>query len=263
MVSTKKNSIKLDLENYRIALEKSLYDEEWVENLYQDKTNVINFFEKVGSKKAITNAIRFIETKKIKYLLQTKDQTVLPEFACQRFFEAGKPEQTLSIISEIYNQTEYFANRIEDLLNEYSENTRNFMEATIAPFPNEITETWRPITRFKVNDSIVQINPSGLEFENNNNHTINQYFVERQNKKLLEKLYIKSGAISENDFKFARRKLLNHKDTPIPTNIAYINNENCDYKITCKSNQLVSRNNIEYTITGNNISVYHIAEVKK
>lgn len=260
MVITKKNRIHIDMGNYKEALKKSLFDEEWISNLYTDKTNILKFFESIGSNRPIKNASQFMESMKIKHLIETKNSSVLPEFACQRFYEAGKSEQNIRMINEIYSETNYYANRIEDLLNEYSENTRDFGEYTIAPFPEDIEDTWKPITRFKINDIPVTLAKNSITLENKN-HKMNDYFENRKKKKLIKKLYITYKNLSEDNFRFAKRFLLNHKEAQIPVNFASTLSENCSYRITCNANQTVNRNGIEYTLTGNGIHVYHITEV--
>ena len=261
MVKQKRNFITLNLNEYADALKKSMYDSEWVQNLYTDKENILEFFSRTGDKDTIKNAMRFQETKNIKYLLQTKNSNLLPDFAVDLFFEAGKPEKTMQLINEIYQKTNYYAERIEDLLNEYSENTRNFMETTVQPFPDNIEDTWKPINKFKIGNHIATLEKNTIQFLDENCE-FSQYFTERKNKKLLKKLYITYKNMPESEFKTTRRRLLNYKESAIATHFANISPDDAAYKITIKSNQTVKRENQEFTLLGECIRVYHIQEAK-
>ena len=133
---TKTNMIELKIEEYADALKKSMYDEQWINNLYTDKENLFRLFEKVGKNCPIKNAVRFAETRDIRYLLETKNNLTLPESISNLYFEAGKPEQTMILINEIFSSTLYYAERIKDLINEYSMNTRTFFETTFSSLCN-------------------------------------------------------------------------------------------------------------------------------
>lgn len=261
MVKQKRNFITIDLNEYNDALKKSMFDSEWVQNLYTDKENLLEFFSRIGDQNFIKNAMRFEETKNIKYLLQTKNSTLLPDFANDLFFEAGKPETTMQLINEIYQKTNYYAERVEDLLNEYSENTRNFFETTIKPFPDNIEDTWKPITKFKIGNQIASLEKNSIKFLDENCE-FSQYFTERKSKKLLKKLHLTYKTMPESEYKTTRRRLLNYKESLIPTHCAEISPDNASYKITLKSNQTVKRDNQEYTLLGECIRVYHIQEIK-
>lgn len=238
-----------------------MYDSEWVQNLYTDKENLLEFFSRTGDNNTIRNAMRFEETKNIKYLLQTKNSTLLPDFSADLFFEAGKPEKTMQLINEIYHKTSYYAERVEDLLNEYSENTRNFFETTIQPFPDNIEDTWKPIAKFKIGNQFAILEKNSIRFLDENCEFA-QYFTERKTKKLLKKLYLNYKTLPESEYKTTRRRLLNYKESLIPTHYADISPDNSSYKITLKSNQTVKRGSQEFTLLGECIRVYHIQEIK-
>ena len=115
---SKTNQIEFRMDEYADALKKSMYDEEWINNLYTDKENLFRLFERLGRNSPIKNAVRFSETRDIRYLLETKNNLVLPDSISSLYFDAGKPEQTMALINEIYSNTYYYAERIQDLLNE-------------------------------------------------------------------------------------------------------------------------------------------------
>lgn len=260
MVKTKQNTIEINFESYKEALQKSLYDEEWIENLYKDKTNILKLFESIGNNQPIKNAAKFMDSMKIKHLIETKKHTVLPDFACKRFYEAGKSEQNIQMVSELFAETLYYAERIKDLINEYSQNTRDFGNFVISPFPQKMDDTWKSITRFKINNEPITIEKKSITYENKNNK-MHDYFENRKNKKLIKKLYISNTCLSESEYNSTKRFLLNHKEAQIPVTHAFEKPQEQSYKITCAANQTVNRNGIEYTLIGNNISVYHIIEV--
>jgi hypothetical protein len=257
----KTNMIELKIEEYADALKKSMYDEQWINNLYTDKENIFRLFEKVGKNCPIKNAVRFAETRDIRYLLETKNNLTLPESISNLYFEAGKPEQTMILINEIFSSTLYYAERIKDLINEYSMNTRTFFETTLQPYPENISDTWKPIKRFKLENHVLSIDKNTLHFENQES-PFSDYFIERKNKKLLKKLFINYKIVSETDYKNIKRRLLNFKEVSIPTNFAYCNSDNAKYKITTNASQTVNRDGVEFTLLGDRINVLHIQEIK-
>lgn len=260
-LKSKTNQIEFRMDEYADALKKSMYDEEWINNLYTDKENLFRLFERLGRNSPIKNAVKFSETRDIRYLLETKNNLVLPDSISSLYFDAGKPEQTMALINEIYSNTYYYAERIQDLLNEFSNNTRIFLETTIQPFPENISDTWKPIRRFKVGNHVLSLEKNTIHFENQDNPFVD-YFIERKNKKLLKKLFIHYKSISENDYRNIKRRLLNFKEVAIPTHFAYCNQNDASYKITINANQTVRSDGIEYTLLGERINVFHIQEIK-
>lgn len=257
----KTNEIELRMEEYADALKKSMYDEEWINNLYTDKENLFRLFERLGRNNPIKNAVKFAETRDIRYLLETKNNLLLPDTISNFYFEAGRPEQTMALINEIFYTTCYYAERIKDLLNEFSTNTRIFVETSINPYPENISDTWKPIKRFKVGNHIVSVDKNTLHFENQDNPYA-EYFAERKKQKLLKKLFINFKTVSETDFKNIKRRLLNFKEVAIPTHFANCQQNDAKYKITIAANQTVKNDNIEYTLLGDRINVLHIQEIK-
>lgn len=259
MVSTKQNYLDICLKEYYQALQKSLYDSEWIEKLYTDKSNILDFFEKVGRHNTIRNAVKFMETNKINYLFDSCRKNILSHDAVEMLYEAGSAKQNQKMIQAIYDQTLYNANIVAALVNEYSEQEREFFDTQIKPFPHSIEETWKPITRFKIGEIPVVIQDNSLNVGADGK--MRNYFESRQTNKVLKKLYLPESLISKNEFQMVKRKLLHFKYCEIPTNFAYKEAASNQYKITIQGSQTVSNDQFEYNITGKNIKVLHICEV--
>lgn len=259
MVKTKQNYLEICLKDYYQALQKSLFDSEWIENLYTDKSNVLDFFEKVGTYNTIRNAVKFMETNKIKYLFDSCNRNILSPSAMEMLYEAGTANQNQKMIQALYEQTFYNANIVAALFNEYSEKQREFFDAKILPFPQSMEETWKPISKFKVGEIPVSLNENGLNVQITGR--IHDYFESRKQVKTLKKLYLPESMISNKEFQAVKRKLINFKFCEISTNFAYKESNSNKYKITIQGSQTVANDECEYNIMGKNIKILHICEV--
>lgn len=255
----KTNYIEICLKEYLNALQKSLFDSDWVENLYKDKINIFEFFEKVGKNNTIRNAVKFLETNRINYVFESCDKNILNQNVVDMVFDAGTAEQNKKMIMSLYEQTHYYANIVACLINEYSENKREFFDIKIKPMPESIQETWRPITKFKVGETLVEVTNSGLNVMEKGN--LHNYFEARKKNKVIKKLYLPESLLSSSDFQAVKRKLLHFKECEINSNYAMTENLNAKYKITLYGSQTVKNDNFEYNIVGKNIKVLHICEV--
>jgi hypothetical protein len=255
----KRNDIEIDFNNYNEALEKSLYDQDWVRNLYTDKENVCNLLEISNNNPKIIAEIN--REKNIKSFIKAIKDDPNKYYIIERFMNAGSAEENNKFIQRIKNITEQKANIVKLLLNEYSFNTRNFIKGVMQPFPESINDTWKPITSFKIktNDKkefVLKIEEDIITTCDKDKN-IKTYFESRNKNKNIKRCY--ANNISENEYNKIRRELLYLKECEI--NTKYLTNEeDSKYKILFKGNQTVANNKYEVSVYNQNIKVLHIME---
>ena len=101
MIKTKSNLFTYDFDEYDNALQKSLYDESWVFNLYKDKDNIYDIFKLISNNNYIKEASEFIREPSVKKLILAKSKKILDEKILSRICEAGKSEQNTEYVNEI------------------------------------------------------------------------------------------------------------------------------------------------------------------
>jgi hypothetical protein len=257
-----KNDIQFDFGIYTEALEKSLYDQDWVRNLYEDTENVCNLLEISQINNRLIAELN--KEKNIKSLITAIKDDPNKYYLIERFMDAGSAEVNCKLIEIIKKLTEEKAYIAKLLLDEYTIYTRNFIKGVIHPFPESITDTWKPINSFKI-----KINNSNEEFvlkinENNittceSNKDFKSYFEKRNKNKNIKRCY--TNNISEQEYKKVRRDLLCLKECDI--NVKYLKNEEgSKYKVLFRGNQTVSYESNEISVYNKNIKILHIMEKK-
>jgi hypothetical protein len=261
----KSNIIEIDFSEYNDAIEKSLYDQDWIKNLYNDKENIVEFFKDINPSRYIEFAANFIRNPDFRKVIKAKTDQRLNNRFVERILNAGTAEENLNIVNKIQSHTKYYATITENLMHEYSENTRNFLSGTIKPFPEKIEDTWKPIKSFKlITDEfnvVLKLKTNQITCESEN-EDINNYFIKRNACKDIKRGFLKENQISENSFNKTKRELLNLKQIEIPTNYCLLEKIDSKYKISYRGNQTVKINNEEYSISGSNIKIYQILEVQ-
>lgn len=263
-MKTKTNNIEIEYSEYHDALDKSLYDESWIQNLYKDKENIISFFKRLNETRYISFAANFIRNPDIKRVIVANNKNTLNNSIVEQILDAGKAKENKRKVEEIKSITNYYANITVALLNEYSNTTRDFINATIKPYPESIEDTWKPIKTFRLirenDEMVIKITNKKVLVETFNDD-IKNYFNQRNISRDLKRGYLSKDQISESCLKNIRRQLLNLKEVIIPTNFCSTNKNDNNYKIIYKGNQTVEYNNEEVSISGENIKVYQILEV--
>lgn len=264
MVTTKtfmnKNDIEIDFNAYTEALEKSLYDQDWVKNLYTDKENICNLLEISYSNSKLIAEIN--RNKNIKSFITAIKDEPNKYYIIERFMNAGSAQENKNFVQRIKNITEQKANIIKILLNEYSFNTRKFIRGTIQPFPESIEDTWKPINSFKIKTNNKK--EFVLKIEENiiltcdNDKSIKLYFESRNKNKNIKRCY--TDIVSENEYNKTKRELLCLKECEI--NTKYLNKNEGKYKVLFVGNQTVLNENYEISVYNKNIKILHIMENK-
>jgi hypothetical protein len=261
----KTNYLEIDYKEYNEALEKSLFDESWVKNLYYDKENIVNFFKRINETRYLSFAANFMRHPDIKRIVVAKSNCDINNRLVEQILDAGSAKENLRKVNEIKSITNYYANIVTSLLNEYSENTRNFINGVIKPYPENIEDTWKPIKSFRITTDDCQIAIKILNNKiscDNINENLHNYFDSRNKCKDLKRAYLKETQLSHINLKNIKRELLNLKEVQIPTNYCQIEKYDAKYKVVYKGNQTVKYEGEEVSISGNNIKIYQILELK-
>ncbi len=265
IMKMKTNFIEIDYKEYNDAIEKSLFDESWIKNLYNDKENIISFFKILNEQRHLSFAADFIRYPNIKKIIMAKKDTEINNKLIEHMLNAGKAEENIIKINEIKSITNYYANITLSLFNEYSQLTRDFISGVIKPYPEQIEDTWKPIKCFRLITNEQEIVLKILNNKvlcNSENKSFVEYFNNRNKSKDLKRGYLTENQISQKAVKNVKRELLNLKEITIPTNYNKINNDNAKYKIIYKGNQTVQYNMEEVSIGGDNLKIYQILELK-
>jgi hypothetical protein len=264
MIKTKSNLFTYDFDEYDNALQKSLYDESWVFNLYKDKDNIYDIFKLISNNNYIKEASEFIREPSVKKLILAKSKKILDEKILSRICEAGKSEQNTEYVNEIKFITLVNAKKIEYLVNEFSENKRTFFECRLKPFPENISDTWKPIRSFKINyennKTIISIEQNIINVKSEDK-IICEYFNQRNIDKTIKRKYINLQDMMQEEFEFAKKYLLRSKECFI--NVEKLYNESFDncYKTIYRGNQTVSTGEYEIPIFSNRILASHIMKI--
>lgn len=269
MFYLRKPSIEINLIDYKDALFSSLRNEEWVNKAYNNETTMMEWFDpsySLSSRKAINE---YKKTKDIASLIKAKNKLCFSEHAMDIIFNAGKAQTNKKLAEIIFKKTESYANNLKYLLFEFCENTGSHLNAQITPFPNDLDDTVKPISQFKIklNDDktiITSISEKSLDIIENNTEIkdIKGYFEERSKSKTIKKRYLTASQVSESQYKKVVRNLINLKEYEVPANCCYLTSENCMYKILYRGNQSVSDQEKEISLTNANIKVLSITKLK-
>ena len=156
------------------------------------------------------------------------------------------------------------AKKIEYLVNEFSENKRTFFECRLKPFPENISDTWKPIRSFKINyennKTIISIEQNIINVKSEDK-IICEYFNQRNIDKTIKRKYINLQDMMQEEFEFAKKYLLRSKECFI--NVEKLYNESFDncYKTIYRGNQTVSTGEYEIPIFSNRILASHIMKI--
>lgn len=261
MIKTKLNTFNFQFEEYKDALKKSLYDDNWIKNLYTDKDNVYNIFRYISTSNYIKEASDFIREPSVKKLILARSQKVLDDKIFSRIAEAGQAEQNAEYVKEIEAITYENAKKLEYLINEFSENSRNFNEFNIKPQPENISDTWKPIKNFHVKyddkEASVAIEQN-IVVVKSADKIIKEYFDNRNASKLIKRKYIKKSDLSLENYTAARKYLLRSKEYFINLSKAYHESTDNMYKILYRGNQTVNTGEYEMPIFSQKILIGHI-----
>jgi hypothetical protein len=269
MFYLRKPSIEINLVDYKDALFSSLRNEEWVDKAYNNETTMMEWFDPTNSLSAKKAINEYKKTKDIASLIKAKNKLCFSEQAMEIIFNAGKAQTNKKLAEIIFKKTETYANNLKYLLYEFCENTGTHLTAQITPFPNDLDDTVKPISQFKIklNDEktiITSISEKGLDIIENDSKikNITAYFEERCKCKTIKKRYLKADQISESQYKKVVRNLINLKEYEVPVNLCYLTSENCMYKILYRGNQSISDQEKEISLANTNLKVLSITKLK-
>ena len=99
-----KNDIQFDFGIYTEALEKSLYDQDWIRNLYEDTENVCNLLEISQINNRLIAELN--REKNIKSLITAIKDDPNKYYIIERFMDAGSAEVNCKLIEIIKKLTE-------------------------------------------------------------------------------------------------------------------------------------------------------------
>jgi hypothetical protein len=242
------SKITINLNEYNDAINLSIHDDDWISLAYKQKDNILDFTREFCNKP--NEAAAIFSTKPDISLIMKYKKSQINESSLNFFLEPFTETNKILILKNIKNKTKYIAENIALILHEYGDNTNNFLEGELKPFPDNIQNTTKPINLFKLenngNQSLIKIINNKLFSDNKN---INQYFEFRNNNKKIERAYTNIN-LEENI-----KELNFFKQTEIPTNLLL---ENGKYKVIFIENQSVKYINNYRTIDSRNFMVKNI-----
>lgn len=260
-MNIKSNSFVYNIEEYKNALQKSLYDESWIKNLYTDKDNIYEIFRCISGPNYLKEASDFIRDPSVKKLILARNKKVLDEKLFSRIAEAGKAEQNAEYVEEIENITHSHAKKIEYLINEYSENSREFAEFTIKPYPENMADTWKPIKSFHITyenyEATISIEHN-IIFAKSSNSLFEDYFKNRNYSKNIKRKYIKKEDVYNDEYNFTRKYLLKSKECFFTVDKLYHEASEDTYKLLYRGNQTVNVGDYEIPLFSKRILIGHI-----
>ncbi len=266
IMNTKTNNIDIDLSDYSEAIEKSLYDQDWVRHLYTDSENLMNVIkENNPNAESSIEAIEFCNNPNIKTFANLRSKDLIDYNILETIMDAGNFESNIKFANRIKNKTIYNIELAKSLVNEYSANTREFFYGRIAPFPESVEDTWKPITTFKLtldnhDDIVIKIDKSKITTNNSHDKFYN-YFENRNKSKDIKRMYLNENQITKEQYKKCRKDLIVVKESKLYVTCASEKNETSKYKILYKGNQTLNHQNIEIALFNPYIKVYQIMEV--
>lgn len=248
------------LKDYKKVCEQSLYQEEWIKNLYYDKENIARILE--SNNISYGTIKEFLINPNIINLIKNNKQIAISENLALRFFDAGKSKENIKALKEIYEQTLLNADLVIKLLNEYSQKTRDFIDAELYPV-TENQKTWCPIKTFKIKNESID---STIEIKNKTinctgNEKLNLYFSNRNFDRTIKRGFLKDNQLNYEQYKNCRKSLISIKETKLNVNFCYSSNEECKYKILFKENQCVLDDKFYIPLFNDNIKVLQIMEI--
>lgn len=242
------NKMIIDLNDYNDAINLSIHDDDWMKIAYGQKENILEFTKDFCNKPEEAAAL-YCTKNDISTIIKYKKKQI-NESALHFFLEPNKEENKIALLKNIKNKTKYIAENVVFALNEYSDYTNDFFEATIKAFPENIQNTTKPLATFKVltnnQEFYIKINNNKLF---SNNASINEYFQERNLNKKIARAFTNIN-LEENI-----KELNFFKQTQIPTNLLL---EYGKYKVVFVENQSVQYLNSYRTIDGRNFLVKNI-----
>ena len=244
------NEIKILLEDYHLALLASSNDEQWLYNSIKYPEIFQSYFKTKHNIDVISNSL--LVENLIKYK-NKNNLSCVPEKVIE--FQNNKKDFIRNNIDEVYQQTSYYASILEKLINEFSENTRNFGTFNISPLPEKEDDTYLPIKKFKMicKDGTCKatIIRGGLKVDGNDDMA--DYFQKRMISK-----FMKTGYLDElPNEKDNRRRLVFMKTIPLD-GITSLSKNPGKFKLKFLGNQTVGDEQNEFSITNEPIYVTHI-----
>ena len=247
------NDIKILLEDYHLALLSSTNDDQWLRNTTKYPEIFQSYFETKNNLHAVNDSL--IVEDLIKYKNKNGLQFI-PEKVVE--FQENKRDFIKSNIDDVYQQTSYYANILEKLINEFSLNTRKFGSYKIYPLPENEDDTYLPIKKFKMickdGDCKATIMRGGLKIDGNDD--MSDYFQKR----IISK-FMKTGYLDEiPNEKDNRRRLVFLKSIPLD-GVTSFSKHPKKYKLRFLGNQTVDDGENEFSVTNEPICVTHIGQI--
>lgn len=255
----KKPNLILDFNLYNDALKLCIHDDEWLQNAFNEKSNIIEFAKTFAYEEANRAANEFCYSNDVSSLLKHKKTKALTDQAVQFIFEQNSEDAKINLINKIRSRTYYNALAVKSLLEEYCENTRDIFNASILPHPESIHDTIKPIKKFgiQIDDKnfVVNLNENSLNIFNRNEqfNQIRKYFKTRMFDKQLQKAFVN---LSETQYNQIKNQLNFYKEVKIPSTKASLNEGNT--KIIFRKNQAFGVDDQIYTINGDSIKALGI-----
>lgn len=262
MQEIKKSNILVNLRDYNDAMKICIHDDDWLNLAFIQKENVIEVAKDICPNP--TGAVlKYLADNNIRHIINNKNTVGMDEKSLAFFFEQQAEQTKIDLIKLIQEKTKYFANIAANLLQEYSQNQRDFFEAQLTPFPEAITDTTKPINKFKIeiNENAkfyIVLHDSQVYIASDNSHTneIKNYFAKRNQNKNIIRGYLGEKELNEQSYHALRRNLAFVKETVCKTTVLY--EKNNLYKCIFLENQVVKIEDEYKPLNGCSIKIKNI-----
>jgi hypothetical protein len=251
----RRNISEIFLENYNYALSTSINNLSWQDKIthfpeilseYLGTTKTLDI---VGDDIDVQNLIEYKQKNNLKFI----SPKVL-------YLKNNKKDIAKKLINNVFQKTSYFAHMIKNLLDEFGENKRKFAHYKITPYPEEPTDTYFPIKKFKVNSDIgsfiSELIKNGMIIKNCPDEDMKDYFVNRCLNKTVKTGYLDNIP----NYDHLKRKLVFVKFLPLP-NITNLSVHPKKYKVRYIGNQTVRNENDEYSISNEPINIIYMEKL--
>lgn len=247
------NEIKIILENYHQALQETIHDEKWISNAMNYPEIFNEYFQTSNNVDVINEQISISD------IIEYRQKNNLFSINENVFrFKENKKKYLIENVDHIYQKTSYYANIVANLLQEFSQNTRIYDSYKLSPLPENVDDTYLPISKFKMicknGECQVKIIRGGLKVTNHEELT--DYFNKRILSKFLKTAYLDNIHDEEN----CRRRLLFMKSIPLQ-GVKILSKLPSKYKVIYKGNQTVAKDNNEFSITDEPVNVMSIRKL--
>jgi len=260
----RKPIFEIDLTLYNDALKLSLHDNEWLSKSFEDKQNIKELLKDVAKQDTLIATNEYIAKNDLSKIFKYKKSRSLDESTILYLFDQNAEQSKINLINQIKTKTTRNACIVKNLLEEYSNSTRDLFDATILPFPDKIEDTVKPITKFKIQINedkffSIEIGENELLLDSSTEKlaSVQEYFKERKRKKRITRGYLTKEQITPTQVQKLLEKLIYMKEVEIPHTYAL---KQGDYKIVYREHQVAHLEDRDVTINDRNLRILHIGE---